>query len=43
MIKRLIEDILIFLVFVAMLPAIPFIILLSKYHEWLHKDDKPNY
>jgi hypothetical protein len=40
---RILENILLFIVFVLMLPVMPFLMLLSKVHEKLHENDPPNY
>lgn len=36
---RLIENLLLCIIFILMLPVMPFLIILSKIHERIHKDD----
>jgi hypothetical protein len=43
MIGKLIEIILLFVISILMIPALPFIYILSKVYEYNHKDDPPNY
>lgn len=40
---KILENILLVIIFVLMLPVIPFLILLSKVHEKLHENDLPMY
>ena len=40
---RFVETLLLFIVVLWIVPIMPLILLLSKLHEYIHRNDKPNY
>ena len=40
---KILENILLILVIILCIPALPFMFLLNKLHQWIHRNDMPMY